>query len=294
MTAFLVTAATMTLIYGLLALSLNLQWGQTGLINFGLVASFAIGAYATGLLTVNGWPIWLGFTAAALLSALAAWPLGRLTLTLKADYLAVVAIGFSEVLRTVLENEEWLTRGPSGLPGIPGLFAGLPPAERGVAIVAVLGAATLLVYLLLSHLGRSPFGETLRAIRDDEMAAEALGKNVVGFKTSALVLGAAIAGTAGAFYAHYLTFISPEQFTPDVTFNVWIAVIIGGSGSNPGALLGTVVLMIFMEGTRFMNDLGLKLDGSQLASIRFVLIGLALILCMILRPEGLLPPRRRA
>jgi branched-chain amino acid transport system permease protein len=292
-TAYLVAIGSIGLIYALLAISLNLQWGQTGLINFGHVAFFAIGAYVSGLLALAGWPLPITILAAMIAAGLAAWPLGRLTLTLKSDYLAVTAIGFSEVVRSVLENEMWLTGGPSGLPGIPSLFDGLSGLDRSIAIFAVLLAGTLLVFLVLEALARSPFGRALRSIRDDDIAAAALGKNVVSFKTRSLTLGAAIAGLAGAFYAHYLTFISPEQFTPEVTFNVWIAVIIGGSGSNPGVLLGTLILIIFLEGTRFLGDLGLALDGSQLGALRFMIIGAALVLCMLYRPSGILPPATR-
>lgn len=293
MTAYLVAIGSIGLIYALLAISLNLQWGQTGLINFGHVAFFAIGAYVSGLLALAGWPLPITILAAMIAAGLAAWPLGRLTLTLKSDYLAVTAIGFSEVVRSVLENEMWLTGGPSGLPGIPSLFDDLSGLDRSIAIFAVLLAGTLLVFLVLEALTRSPFGRALRSIRDDDIAAAALGKNVVSFKTRSLTLGAAIAGLAGAFYAHYLTFISPEQFTPEVTFNVWIAVIIGGSGSNPGVLLGTLILIIFLEGTRFLGDLGLALDGSQLGALRFMIIGAALVLCMLYRPSGILPPATR-
>ncbi|WP_137388007.1 branched-chain amino acid ABC transporter permease [Rhodoligotrophos defluvii] len=294
MISYLIAIAIIGLIYVLLGLALNLQWGQTGLINFGHVASFAIGAYTSGLLSLTGLPIPLAMAAGALLAGLAAWPLGRLTVTLKEDYLAITAIGFSEVVRSVLENEMWLTRGPSGVPGIPSLFAGLPATERGAAILAALVIAAAIVFLLLERLTRAPFGRALRAIRDNEMAAAALGKNIVSFKTRSLVLGAAIAGLAGAFYAHYLTFVSPEQFTPEVTFNVWIAVIVGGSGSNLGTILGTFLLILFLEGTRFLNDLGLALDGSQLGALRFMLIGAALVLCMLFRPSGLLPPSTRS
>ncbi|RAH96813.1 branched-chain amino acid ABC transporter permease [Acuticoccus sediminis] len=293
MTAYLIAIGSIGLIYALLALGLNLQWGQTGLINFGHVAFFAIGAYTSGLLALAGWPLPVTILVAMIVAGLAAWPLGRLTLTLKSDYLAVTAIGFSEVVRSVLENEAWLSGGPSGLPGIPTLFSGLSGLDRSLATFAVLLAVTVAVFLVLQTLTRSPFGRALRSIRDDEMAATALGKNVVSFKTRSLTLGAAIAGLAGAFYAHYLTFISPEQFTPEVTFNVWIAVIIGGSGSNPGVLLGTLILIIFLEGTRFLGDLGLALDGSQLGALRFMIIGAALVLCMIYRPSGILPPASR-
>lgn len=293
MSAYLVAISIIGLIYILLALSLNLQWGQTGLINFGLVAFFAIGAYTSGLLSIAGWPTVVSMAAASLVAAAAAWPIGRLTLTLKEDYLAIIAIGFGEVVRTILENEAWLTRGPSGLPGIPHLFAGSDGPTRDLTFCLVLLAAALVMYAVLERLIRSPFGRTLSSIRDNETAAAALGKDTVSFKTRSLVLGSAIAGLAGAFYAHHLSFISPEQFTPDVTFDVWIAVIIGGSGRNLGVVVGTILLITFLEGSRFLNDIGLGLSGSQLGALRFMIVGAALVLCTLYRPNGLLPATSR-
>jgi branched-chain amino acid transport system permease protein len=289
MTAYLIAIATIGLIYVLLALALNLQWGQTGLINFGLVAFFGIGAYTSAILSLAGWPVPLAMLAATAAAALAAWPIGRLTLKLKEDYLAIIAVGFGEVVRTVLENEDWFTGGPSGLPGIPHLIPGVQGPMRGVLYCLLLVVVCALVYLMMERLVRSPFGRTLSGIRDNELAAAALGKDIVGFKTRSLVLGSGVGGLAGAFYAHYLNFVSPEQFTPEVTFNVWIAVIIGGSGRNAGVVLGTILLIIFLEGTRFLNDLGLNLSGSQLSSLRFMAIGVALVLCTLYRPNGLLP-----
>ena len=292
MTEYLIAIGIITLIYILLALSLNLQWGHTGLINFGLVAFFAIGAYVAALLTLNGWSIWLATPVAVVVTALSAWPLGRMTLSLKEDYLAVIAVGFSEVVRSVLENEAWLTRGPSGLAGIPRMFENAPPHMRNILLLLTLVVTVVVVAMLLERLLRSPFGRSLRGVRDNEMAAAALGKDVVSFKTRSLVLGSGIAGLAGVFYAHYLNFISPEQFTPDVTFNVWIAVIIGGSGRTLGVILGTILLVVFLEGTRFLNDFGIGFSESELGALRFIVIGAALVLCMLYRPAGLFAPKK--
>ncbi len=294
MTAYLVAIGINALIYALLALGLTLQWGHTGLINFGHVAFFAVGAYTSALLTLYaGAPIPLGMAAAAVAAGLAAYPIGVVTVRLREDYLAIVTIGFSELVRLVLLNEQWLTRGPMGLPGIPAPFAGLP---RGAAEAAYLGLCLVAVtaaFVLLERLVRSPFGRILRAIREDEDAAAALGKQVTAFKLRSLVLGAALAGLAGALYAHYLTYIVPDQFIPLVTFYVWIAVILGGSGSMAGALLGTAILFGFLEGTRFLPDLGVRIDEARLAAIRFVVIGLGLILLVLFRPEGILGGRER-
>lgn len=291
MTGYLVAMAIIALIYCLLALGLNLHWGHTGLINFGHVAFFAIGAYTSALLTLRGAPIIVGAIAATALAALAALPIGWVSVRLRSDYLAIVTIGFSEMVRLVLLNEVWLTRGPMGLPGVPRPFETLPTGANELVFLLLLASAVALSFLLVERVVRSPFGRVLRAIREDEDAASALGKDVVKFKVRSLILGAAIAGLAGSFYAHYINYVVPDQFLPLVTFYVWIAVILGGSGSNLGALLGTAILMVFLEGTRFLKDWGFALDEVRLAALRFVVVGLALILLVLYRPQGLLGER---
>jgi branched-chain amino acid transport system permease protein len=291
MIAYLAAMAIIALIYSLLALGLNLHWGHTGLINFGHVAFFAIGAYASAMLTLGGAPIAAGAVAATVLAGLAALPIGWVAVRLRSDYLAIVTIGFSETVRLVLQNEVWLTRGPMGLPGVPRPFGWFGPGANELVYLAMLAVVVAVVYTLLERVVRSPFGRVLRAIREDEDAAAALGKDVVGFKVRSLVLGAAIAGLAGSFYAHYINYVVPDQFLPLVTFYVWIAVILGGSGSNPGALVGTAILMVFLEGTRFVKDWGFALDEVRLAALRFVVVGLALVLLVLHRPQGLLGER---
>jgi len=291
MIAYLVAMAIIALIYALLALGLNLHWGHTGLINFGHVAFFAIGAYTSAMLTLHGVPIMGGAVAATILAALAALPIGWVAVRLRSDYLAIVTIGFSELVRLILLNEVWLTRGPMGLSGIPRPFEGLPPGANELTYLVMLAVVVAVALILLERVVRSPFGRVLRAIREDEDAAAALGKDVVGFKVRSLVLGAAIAGLAGSFYAHYMNYVVPDQFLPLVTFYVWIAVILGGSGNNLGALLGTGILMVFLEGTRFLKDWGIPLDEVRLAALRFVVVGLALVLLVLFRPQGLLGER---
>jgi branched-chain amino acid transport system permease protein len=291
MTAYLVAMAIIALIYGLLALGLNLHWGHTGLINFGHVAFFAIGAYASALLTLKGMPIVVGAVGATVVAGLAALPIGWVAVRLRSDYLAIVTIGFSETIRLILLNEVWLTRGPMGLPGVPRPFEGLSTEVNELLFLAILVVVVATVFVLLERVVRSPFGRVLRAIREDEDAASALGKDVVGFKVRSLLLGASIAGLAGSFYAHYINYVVPDQFLPLVTFYVWIAVILGGSGKSLGALLGTGILMVFLEGTRFLKDVGFPVDEVRLAALRFVVIGLALVLLVLFRPQGILGDR---
>ena len=291
MISYLTAMGIIVLIYALLALGLNLHFGYTGLINFGHVAFFAVGAYTSAILTLGGWSILLGLVAATLLAGLAAYPIGLATLRLREDYLAIVTLALSEVVRLIALNEAWLTNGPNGLAGIPRPFASLGTGTKELAYFALLLGIVLLVFLILKRLGGSPFGRTLQAIREDEDAVTALGKDVYGFKMRSLVIGASLAGLAGGLYAHYIQFVVPEQFIPLVTFYVWIAVILGGSGSNVGAIIGTVVLLTFMEGTRFLGDFLPSIDASQIAALRFVVVGLVLILLMRFRPQGLLGKR---
>lgn len=291
MTAYLIAMGTLVLIYALLALGLNLQFGFTGLINFGHVAFFAVGAYTSAILNVQGVPVALSVLAAIFMAAIVTYPIGLATLRLRADYLAIVTLGLSEVVRLFALNEEWLTRGPDGISGITHPFAALGAGNRELAYFGLLFLIVVLVYILLERLTRSPFGRTLQAIREDEDAVTALGKRVAAFKMRSLVIGAAIAGLAGALYAHYIRFVVPEQFIPLTTFYVWIAVILGGSGSHLGAIIGTIVLVTFMEGSRFLGDFMPFVDATQIAAIRFIVVGLALILLLRFRPEGLLGKR---
>ena len=291
MDAYLVSIGIVVLIYALLAIGLNLQYGETGLINFGHVAFFAIGAYASALLSLKGVPLWLSFPSAAVLAALAAIPLGMAALRLREDYLAIVTLGFSETTRLVIQQEEWLTRGVQGLPGVPALFASAGTGARNLMQLAALIVAVLLALLAIRLLQKSAFGRLLRAIRDNEAAVAALGKDPAGYKIRVFMLGAALAGIAGAFYAHFVTFISPEQFVPLVTFYVWMSIILGGVGSLRGALVGTLVLVVFLEGSRFLRDLVPGIAEAQMAHVRLAVVGLALILCMLYRPQGIFGKR---
>lgn len=291
MEAYLVAIAIVTLIYTLLALGLTLQFGFTGLINFGHVGFFCIGAYAAAILSTHGVPAPAGFVAAAVLAGLAAWPIGLVSLKLRDDYFAIVTLGFSEVVRLVATSEQWLTHGVQGIPGIAPLFGGggLGPA---LGVLALLLGANVAAGLAMGRIVRSPFGRMIGAIRDNDQAVKALGKDPAGFKVQVLMLGAALAGVAGAFYAHYIGYIVPDQFVPLVTFQVWMAVIMGGAGRVSGAVVGAAVLMLFLEGSRFLRDAlpflsGLGVSDVGMASVRLGAVGLALVLFTLFRPQGI-------
>lgn len=292
MVAYLVAVGIVALIYMLLTIGLNLQYGYTGLINFGVVAFFGIGAYASALLTLAGWPLLPAFLVAIGVAGIAAYPIGLLSLRLSDDYLAVVTLGFSEVVRLLIQQEQWLTKGVQGLPGIPRLFGSLGVGEYAdLATLGVLVLCNGAAVALMVHLVRSPYGRLIQAIRDDEVAVEAIGKDPRRYKVQVFMLGAGLAGLAGAFYAHFITYLSPEQFLPLVTFYVWIAMIIGGTGRTSGAVAGSLILMVFLEGSRFARDWIPGVSEVQMASVRLAIVGLALILFTLYRPQGLMGRR---
>ena len=289
MTGYLVAIGTLVGIRALLTLGLNVQWGFTGLVNLGVVAFFAIGAYTAALLAVSGVALPLAWVAALVASGVAGAAVSLVALRLREDYLAIVTLGFGEVLRLSLLNEAWLTRGANGITGIPRPLRAWFPAHYDLVFLGVVVCAVALVYFVLERVHCSPFGRVLRAIREDETVATVAGKTVVRFKVQAFVIGAVVAGLAGVFFGHYLTYIEPNMFLPQETLFVWLALILGGSGNNRGAIVGAVMLMSLLEGSRFAKDLLPFLTGVRLAAAQQMLVGVLLVILMIRRPEGLLP-----
>lgn len=289
MIAYIPAILNIALIFGLLGLALNLQWGRTGIINFGHVAFFAIGAYTTAILTTKfDVPVVIGVIAGTLASAAAAVPIGWVTLRLKEDYLAIVTLGMAEAIRILIENNDWLGS-TNGITGVPRPFGEMSMSSFNFLWLLILTAVTVIFVLLLRSITESQFGRVLRAIKSDEAAASILGKNVAAYKSMSLVIGSSLAGTAGAIYAHYVGFIAPDQFLALVTFYVWAGIVIGGS-AHWGALLGTTLLIAAFEATRFLGDLGFDLfSGSEMAHIRLIVVGLAIVLFLRFRRNGLWP-----
>ena len=188
---------------------------------------------------------------------------------------------------------KWLTQGVQGLPGIPRIFQSLGIGEYAeLATLAVLILCNLAAIGLMLHLVRSPYGRLIQAIGDDEVAVEAIGKDPRRLKVQVFMLGSGLAGLAGAFYAHFITYLSPDQFLPLVTFYVWIAMIIGGTGRTTGAVAGSLILMVFLEGSRFARDWIPGVSEVQMASVRLAMVGLGLILFTIYRPQGMMGSRQ--
>ncbi|MEE9301504.1 MAG: branched-chain amino acid ABC transporter permease [Alphaproteobacteria bacterium] len=298
----LVQFATFAGIFALLALGLNLQWGMGGLFNIGIAGFFAVGAYASAILTgaaspshLGGFamPFILGALAAMSVSGLIALVIGLITLRLRADYLAIATIGIAEILRLFLKNEDWLTNGVRGIAGIAKPHAAfLGPGWAALVFFAIVLVSVLLVYLGLERARRSPWGRVLRAVRENEETAAASGKNTVRFRLEAFVLGSMIMGYGGALYAHFFGFISPEAFEPELTtFLVWIMLIAGGSGNNRGAILGAVAIWLVWSGTEVLTNRLPPEFVTQAGAIRLLLIGALLQVILLLRPEGLLKER---
>jgi branched-chain amino acid transport system permease protein len=279
-------------VYALLALSLNLIWGGVGLVNLGLAGFFAVGAYASAIATEVGAPVLIGWSAALVVGAVVGLVVTFATLRLRDDYLAIVTLGFAEVIRLIALNERWLTKGSDGISGIRApLKAELGLQGFSLFYLALVSLIVFLVWLLLRRLDASPYGRAMKAIREDQQLAAFAGKQVLRFKWQAFALSAAIAALAGALYAHFQSYVSPDHFQPLITIYIFLAVTAGGVGRPSGAVLGAYAVVIFLEATRFATELVPGLQPVQLAALREILVGLALILVLHLRPQGLLPER---
>lgn len=292
---YLVSLSVFAGLYGLLALGLNLIWGLGGMVNLGLAGLFAIGAYVSALAELR---LHIALPAAAALAALLAAAAGALlavvTARLKGDYLAIVTLGFAEVIQLLAANEIWLTNGTDGLSAIPAPGRSqLSSFHFDLASSAIVWAVLVIVSLLSARLSQAPYGRVLRAIREDETVAAVAGKRVLAFKVSAFAAGSAIMGLAGSLYAAYAGYIAPDSFDVLVTLLVVLALTAGGLGSMAGAVLGSVLVVVLTEGTRFLGGLLPGLSALQVASLRQGMIGVFLLLLLRFRPEGILPERMR-
>ena len=292
MANYILFIATIGSIYALLALSLNLIWGGAGMVNLGLAGFFAVGAYASALLTTAGHaPILVGWAVALVAGGAAGLVVTLSTTRLREDYLAIVTLGFAEVVRLVAANEIWLTHGTDGISAIPGPWKSTLGSDFNAAYLAMLLVVLAGVYLLMRRIDRSPYGRALRAIREDAQVAQVAGKPVLRFKAQAIALSAAIAGLAGALYGHFTSYIAPDLFLPLITVYIFLAVASGGVGSPIGALIGAYLLMTLLESARFLVELIPAVTAVQRAALKELLIAVALILVLRLMPAGLLPER---
>lgn len=299
---FLASVIALMGIYALLTLAVNLHYGYAGLLSFGIVGFAAVGAYTYAIVT-RGAPVgedvylfyfnqpwWVGFLAAGVGTTLFAFIIGLPTLRVEGDYLLIVTFAFAEVIQDLLSNEGWLTNGTRGFINIHLPFRELIPGRNYTLFLAFLIVVIVaVVYLIAQRLGTAPFGRTMRAIRDNEPAALAVGKSVYSFKMRTFLLGAAICGFAGAMYTWYMTLAMPSIFGMSVTFAAWIALIVGGQGNNKGAIVGAIVLLGVQQAIKFVS---LTPDLAPIiSSVQLIMEGLVLIIILRFWPRGLIPEK---
>jgi branched-chain amino acid transport system permease protein len=268
---------------------LNLIWGGVGLVNLGLAGFFAIGAYTSAILSGAGVPMLVSWGAAIAVGCVAGAIVTVATTRLRDDYLAIVTLGLAEVIRLVASNEIWLTNGSDGMSGIAAPFKAVLGNDRfGVFYLALVTVVVLVVWLLLRRIDRSPYGRAMKAIREDQELVAFAGKQALRFKVQVFALSAAIAGFAGALYAHFESYISPDHFEPMVTIYIFLAVAAGGLGRPAGGVIGAYAVIGFLEATRFAAASIPWLEPVQTASVREMLVGIALLLILRWRPQGML------
>jgi len=300
---YVVDVATTVLIYVMLGWGLNVVVGLAGLLDLGYVAFYAVGAYSYAILSTQfGWTFWEALPLAGGLAAAFGLLLGWPTLRLRGDYLAIVTLGFGEIIRLILVNWTEFSGGPNGITSIPrptlfGLpfkadgepgeatfasFFGLEfvPEQRVVFLYYLILALALLTNLFVSRLRRLPVGRAWEAMREDEIACQAMGMNVTNVKLSAFALGAMLGGFAGVFFAARQGFISPESFVFSESAMILAIVVLGGMGSQTGVVFASLVLVLLPE------------IGRDFAEYRMLMFGTAMILIMVWKPGGLLSQRQ--
>jgi len=271
-------------IYVIFALSLNLIVGFTGLAALGHIAFGAVGAYTSSLLALNfGISPWIGLIAGAIMASILGAIVSYPSLRLKGDYLALATFGLGVIVYSIAKNWVSLTRGPMGLPGIPSFsIFGYQISNVWSYLILVL-IFVLITYLAIRNITNSPFGRILKGIREDEIASQAMGKNVNKYKLIVFIVGAFFAGIAGSLYAHYISFIDPSSFTVMESITVLLMVVFGGMGSLKGSFAGAFLLVILPELLRFLG-----MPSSVAAPLRQMIYGLLLVVLMIWRPQGLM------
>ena len=271
-------------IYVMLVLSANLTIGMANLLTMCQAAFYGIGAYiGTFFLMQFNLPFVVIAIAVMLLTGLFSWLVSYASVRLKGDYFVIATMGFQLIVYTILYNWTDVTRGPYGIPGIPGIrLLGLFELSGVYAYFALSLVVAAIMVLVFYRLVKSPFGRTLNAIRADEMMVQALGRDTVAFKAWAFFISAAVAGLAGVIYASYVSYIDPTSFTLDESIFIISALFIGGIGNIKGPILGALFVVLLPELLRFVG-----LPDSVAANLRQIIYGMALILVMYFRPQGL-------
>ncbi len=299
--AFWINVGVLATTYGVFSLGIQLNVGTTGIVNFGQAGFMAVGSYAMGILVVkSGVSFWLALLLGIPVAMAAALVVGLCSLRLRSDYFAIATLAFSEIVRYTADNWESLTGGNLGLFGYTGdwttasarIDGWLGHLGIGQTFLLPLLVVNLTVFAVLSvfvaFLVRSPWGRVLNAIREDEDAARALGKNTFVFKLQSLAIAAGLAAIAGYMLAINISILSPQLFDPALTAYGYVIVILAGLGSYAGVAVGSFLLIFLLEATRYLD---LPLSDSRIAALRFMILGLVLMTLVIFRPQGLFGKR---
>ena len=280
---YYIDVLTLAGLYAVLALGLNISVGLAGLLDLGYIAFYAIGAYTYALLSTKlGISFWLALPIGGLIASGIGWTLGIITLRLRGDYLAIVTLGFIQIVHLILNNWDSLTGGPNGILGIARPSIASFKLNQPIHFYYLILCIAVLTAIVINRLNNSRLGRAWIAMREDEIAAEAMGIDTTRMKCLAFSMGAFWAGLAGVFFAGKFAFVSPESFTFFESVFVLAMVVLGGMGSIPGAIIGAVILIILPEVLR------------GFASYRMLIFGAALVAMMIFRPQGLIgSPRRK-
>jgi branched-chain amino acid transport system permease protein len=278
-------------IFSILAISLNFEYGFTGLPNFGLVAFFMVGAYASAVAANAGYPYPVCVVIAMVISAIIGLFASLPAIRLRGDYLAITTLAFGEIGRLVIKSESWIANGVWGI-SVPRAiyFSGAPLLTVSLQL-ALIFSILALCYFFVQIIVNSQFGRIMRGIREDEVLVSSLGKNTFKYKAQVFALGSAVSGLAGSLFAQYNTFIDPSVFFPTVTFSVLVMVMIGGPGNNLGAIVGAALIQSLSRGARIAKDYlpFLPIDPENL---RIIIIGVLIILVLMYRPQGLIKEGR--
>ncbi|MGA0769718.1 MAG: branched-chain amino acid ABC transporter permease [bacterium] len=301
--SYLVFFATVASILAIAVLGLNLQWGNTGLFNGGVAAFFGAGAYGLILLGgteqadhIGGFELFypLALVGGILLSGLIAWVVGILTIRLRRDYLAIATFGVAVAFENLMRNAEWLSGGAKGMRGFERPFEDsiADPFVFNIIFFCFSVLVLLGVYLFLEKLIRSPFGRLLRAIREDEVAAQSLGKAPNRVRLTAFVVGSMIMGLAGGLYATFYAFVSPQDVLPTLTFQIWAMLIVGGSGNNQGGILGAFLIWAAWTASGWMLSKFAPVEAQlYTGTLQYIMIGMIIVGMLLWRPQGLLPEK---
>ena len=293
-------------IYAVVALGLQLNVGYTGIVNFGQAGFMAVGGYTMAILVLEaGISFWLAMPLAVLVTMAFGVLIGLPALRLRADYFAIVTLAMAEVVRLTAQNAQGLTGGNKGLycnfegasqtcfddawksvadPFLDWVQGFWPEADPLLPLLLVVWATVIVGIVALNYIQRTPWGRVLRAIREDEDAAQALGKNTLLYKLQSLAISAMLGAFSGFFLALFLTTIQPDDYEPIVTFYAFGVLVLGGLASYKGVAVGAILLWTLLEGMRFVE---LPITEERTAALRFALVGLVLIGLMAFRPQGL-------